>query len=365
LTTAVDRREDLSFLASYSRKWIDNQLNKEYSGARFFWNKRRAEEFARTPIETLLFDKYFLDAKRWMYPGVAETILDIYEQRKHRNIRVVCILGGFGTGKSGGIGAALNWLQWFEFSCKFDPTSERACPQEFYGLKPTSIVAFIALSKTRDKSEKITFSEMKPAFESQFNKDYFPINPNVKSVVEITANNTLVFPNTATEAANAGWSVYSFVMDEISFLELIDNSSRNRGSTRDVYDQAQEAYASADGRRFSRFKRDGMGILLSSLNYSEDFLMTKIRNAYNGDISESETYFKVFLPWKVNPEKFGGKKYFYFDTNKFEIIKNDKEVAALDKYYIEVPIEKVIFGENSDDPNDELLRKVRSGQLKV
>ncbi len=357
-------QNDLSFIATSAKDWLDSLINREFKGAKFFWTKDKAREFADVPIETLLFDEYFLNGKKWLFPGIVDTILDIYEQRKTRKVKIVCVAAGFGTGKTEGLGAVLNWLNWYHFSCKFDPNSSNACPQECYGLKPTSKVAFIALSKTLDKSKLITFSAMRSAFNSHFNQEYFPINSRILSRLDIPGNNTMVFPNTATEAANAGWSIFSFVMDEISFLQITDNSSRAMGSSKDVYDQAKEAFDSAEGRMFSRFMYDGMGILISSVNYDEDFLMTKIRKAFRGDISESEVYFKVLLPWKANPGKFNMSKNFYFDTNKFEIIKDEKEIDLLDKYYIEVPIEQIIFGENLNDPNDKLLEDYRNGRIK-
>ena len=175
----------------------------------------------------------------------------------------------------------------------------------------------------------------------------------------------MIFPNTATEAANAGYDIFSFVMDEVSFLQIVDKSSRRLGSKSQCYDQAKEAYDSAFGRMRSRFKKDGLGILLSSLNYDEDFLMTKIREAYNG-AAEEEIFFKVLLPWKVHPDKFNTtKQYFYFDTEKLQVIEDPGEVALLNKYYVERPIEDVIFGDNSLDPNDKLLKAYREGKLSI
>jgi len=356
---------DLSFIATLSKEWIDSALDKEFRGAKFYWTKERAREFGDVYIEDLLLDEYFLNGKKWMYSGIVDTILDIWEERKKRTIRVICIAAGYGSGKTAGFGAVLNWLNWYEFTCKFNPESNVACPQEYYGQKPTSWVAFIALSKTLDKSKKITFSEMGPSFGSHFNRDYFPVNPNKQSMLEIPGNYTMVFPNTASAASNAGYNVYSFVMDEISFLEVVDTSSRARGKALNPYDQAKEAFDSAYGRMVSRFKNDGMGILISSVNYDEDFLMTKMRKAYESNLEESEVYFKILLPWKVNPKKYSFDKYFYFDTTKFEIIDNEKEIKALDKYYVDVPMEDVVFGSSIDDPNDQLLEKVRKGKVSV
>lgn len=363
----IDEKNQAMFSA-IAGKWVEDFATKRYHSGRFTWSKQTAKQFSETSIEDLLFDPYFLNAKNWMYPGIADIILEIYEERKKRPITLVAILGGIGSGKTSGIGGALNWLEWFQFSCKYAEWSGKACPQEYYDLKPTSKVVFIALSKTVEKSKQITFSEMIPAFHSGFNKDYFPVNERKKSVIDIPGNNTMVFPNTATEAANAGYNVYSFVMDEISFLEIIDNSSRAKGSKSQTYDQAESAYISAENRRSSRFRKrgfdDGLGILISSVNYDEDFLVSKIRKAYTG-IEDENIYYKVLVPWIVDPKKAISKKYFYFDTSNYKIINDRKESKALDEYYVDVPIEDIIFGNNENDPNDKLLADVHSGKINL
>jgi len=361
--------DNLSFISVYGKNWVDSFLEKEFHGAQFFWNKETARSFASTKIEDLLFDEYFLNGKKWMYSGIVDVIFSIHEEMRKRPIHLIAIAGGIGTGKTAGILSILNWLSWFRFTCKFVESSDIACPQEYYELKPTSKVAFVALSKTIEKSKQITFSEMVPAFHSGFNKDYFPMNPRVKSQIEIEGNNTIIFPNTATEASNAGYNIFSFCMDEISFLDITDTSSRSKGKAADTYDQAQEAYNSAYGRMYSRFGIDGLGVITSSVNFDEDFLMKKMRQIYTGTSAEppSENCFmKVLLPWEVNPKKWNkSNKFFYFDTDNYKIIKDEKEKKALDKYYVKRDIEDIIFGNNDDDPNDELLKKIRRGELKI
>jgi len=530
MTDGVDRFTDNNAMFSaYAEKWTKDYLEKQYKSGKFNWTKETAQKFAEIDIETLLFDPYFLKAKDWLYPGIADVILDIYEKRKKSPITLVAVLGGFGclpsyapiktndgyitigeskigdkilgvkgdtteecniinktysgkkevfriyckdgnyvdatkehhfpvrrsyyvnrvgkrfsiddkhqifiseikeltideiinhlknsdstiefiqinseyfrvinyvslgvmdtyditidneshtflsyndflcknSGKTAGIGGTLIWLEWFRFSCKYAARSKRACPQEYYKLKPTSKVAFIALSKTVEKSKLITFSEMIPPFLSGFNKDYFPINPRIKSMIDIPGNNTIIFPNTATEAANAGYSIFSFVMDEISFLEIIDGSSRTKGSGSETYDQAAAAYMSAEGRRKSRFRKDGyddgLGILISSVNYDEDYLVSRIREAYH-KINNKGVFYKVLLPWKVDPDKAVGKDHFYFDTNKYQVVKDERQIRALDEYYVDVPIEDIIFGNTDEDPNDKLLLNLENGNLSL
>lgn len=266
------------------------------------------------------------------------------------------------SGKTAAFGSIMTWLAWYDFTCKFDPKSDIASPQEYYGLKPTSTVAFIALSKTVKKSKEITFSEIKPSFNSQFNKDYFPVNDRVKSQVQIPNNNTLIFPNTATEAANAGYSVYGYVMDEVSFLEEIEESSRARGSAGDVYDQAAKSFESAEGRRYSRFKNDGIGVLISSVNYDEDFLVSMVRDVYLRPEDHEEKIHKILLPWKSSPSKYNmSDGYFYFDTEKYEIIEDPYKVAALERYYEEPELESLIFEDKEFHKNYEYVKKAERG----
>jgi len=353
-----------SMLAGYGEKWIKDYLANEYKGAQFAWSKEKADHFAAIDIETLLFDKYFLNCKNWIYPGIADTIFELWEERKKRQITLIAILAGFGVGKTV-LASIINWLIWLEFTCKYDPKSEIACPQEYYNLKPDSKIAFIALSKSLQKSKDITFGHMKSAFNSQFNQDYFPINPIIKSKLVIDRNYTTVFPNTASEAAIAGYDVFAYVMDEISFLEVVDNSARSKGIGSGTYDQAKFAHMSAEGRKHSRFGDDGMGMLISSVNYDEDYLVSLMRKAY-AHIDSENIFYKILLPWEVNPAKFNkSKQYFYFDTTKYEIVEDKKEINLLDKYYVHRPIEDIVFGDNDNDANDKLLCDCREGRVNV
>lgn len=270
------------------------------------------------------------------------------------------------SGKTAAIGSVLTWLSWYDFTCKFDSDSDIASPQEYYNLKPTSTVAFVALSKTVKKSKDITFSEIKSSFDTQFNDDYFPINDRVKSEVQIPKNNTVIFPNTATEAANAGYSVYGYVMDEVSFLKITEDSTRAKGSSDGTYNQAESAFQSAEGRRFSRFGEDGIGVLLSSVNYDEDFLVSTIRDIYNYPEENKNKVYKALLPWKANPSDAGWDDgYFYFDTESHKIIDDPEEIAALNRYYQEPNIDDLIFDNPENHDNYEILDRLTSGDISL
>lgn len=359
----VNEFNDLSSIAAETRDWLAKKKEKDYKGANFFWDKNKADQFSETSLDDLLFDEYFLDGEDWMWSGIIDAVKDIWYQYKNNDVNLVLVLGGFGTGKTGGIDAILTWLSWFDFTCKYDLDSDIASPQEYFGLRHDSEIAFIALSKTLQKSKQITFNKMKGLFNSQFNKDYFPVNPTVKSMVEIPNNNTVIFPNTATEAANAGYDVYYYVMDEVSFLKEVDDSTMAKGSKTTSYDQAEQTHMSAEGRRKSRFLNSGMGVLSSSANYDEDYLMRKIKELYKDDDNETGIY-KILLPWKTNPKKFDdGQGYFYFDTENYRILDKPKEIAAMERYYEEPAMDDVIFGSAEESRNKQILQQVNIGEF--
>lgn len=360
----VNEFNDLSSLAAQTREWLEKKKEKEFKGANFFWDQEKAEQFSNTDLETLLFDEYFLDGEDWMWPGIVDAVKDIWYQYKENRVNLVLVLGGFGTGKTGGIDAILTWLAWFDFTCKYKSESNIASPQEYYGLRPDATVAFIALSKTLSKSKQITFSAMQGLFTSQFNKDYFPVDPRTKSMVKIPNNHTVIFPNTATEAANAGYDVYYYVMDEVSFLKEVEDSTLAKGSKTTSYDQAEQAHRSAEGRRESRFQDDGLGVLSSSTNYDEDYLLRKIRDVYKDPEENDNAVYKILLPWKSNPEKFDESEgYFYFDTETYEILDSPEEIAAMERYYEEPSSDDLIFGNPEESENKQILQQVKDDEF--
>jgi len=72
---------------------------KRNFGALKDWTAIEAEEFARVPIETLIRDPYFLGLKDKVYDGVLEDILDLFEERKRRQVNLAIFLEGIGSGK--------------------------------------------------------------------------------------------------------------------------------------------------------------------------------------------------------------------------------------------------------------------------
>ena len=83
------------FLLDFTEDFI-RDFQKDTTGALFDWNIAKADEFSRISIETLITDPYFLGFKDKVYDGVLEDIIDLFEERKRRQINLAIFLEGIG-----------------------------------------------------------------------------------------------------------------------------------------------------------------------------------------------------------------------------------------------------------------------------
>lgn len=125
-------------LISLAEDWI-NDFTEKSTGATFAWTDNVAREFRNVPIETLIRDPYFLGMEDKVYDGVMEDILDLFEERKHRDIHLAVFLEGIGAGKTTK-SSILMWLVWYMLSLEPDP-------QKYYDLAPRSVIALMMMSR--------------------------------------------------------------------------------------------------------------------------------------------------------------------------------------------------------------------------
>lgn len=243
----------------------------------------------------------------------------MWEERKKRQINLVILEMAIGSGKSF-FSSILQWLQWKELICKYNP-------HEYFRLDPDSKIAFICLSKTHDQARKITFDYVQARFKSGFNKDYFPPNDRKKSELEIKRSNTLIFPGTSSEASALGYNVYGANIDEAANLDIVEDSKK--ATIGDVYDPAEEIFNATYQRMKSRFvdpitgKVPGFIVMMSSPVHPDDFMERKIREAESGEATD--IFWRRAKLWEAKPKWFFPRgKTFLFDTETLEIIDNKK-----------------------------------------
>jgi len=256
-------------------------------------------------------------------------LYELWEEREKRHINLVFLSASIGAGKSY-FASILLWLQYFELMCNFNP-------QEHYNLDPHSIIAFICMSRSHKQAKDITFNYVAARFKSQFNMDYFPPNPKIKSELRISRCNMLIFPGTSNEASELGYNIYAANLDECSNLQVVEDSKK--ASLGDVYDPAEEWYNAAYRRMTSRFvnedtgKTPGFISMMSSPRYPDDFIERKINDAKNG---ASGIFWKRAKIWEAKPPTYfpiwhKTGKTFLFDTEDLVIISKEKYDKLLEE----------------------------------
>ena len=141
-------------------------------------------------IETLLRDKYYQDLGNKIYPSVLDDILELYEERKKRDINLCVFVEGIGSGKTTKAGL-ITWLQWLQLSCRGNGD-----PRDYYNLAPGSKIAFSIMNRTEKLAQKVTLNKMMTRWECPFNRDYFPRDENFKNEIVIPKNDTGIFAGT-------------------------------------------------------------------------------------------------------------------------------------------------------------------------
>lgn len=310
--------EDL--LAGYAEKWIE-QYQQEDSGTLYDWNQSTIDEFKDIDVETLLTDPYFLNLKDTVFPGVWEDIIDLWEERKKREVNLALFLEGIGGGKSFKA-SIITWLLSYELCMHKNP-------QRYYGLADNSVIAIMLLSRTETQTRRVIFTYVWDRFQSQFNKDYFPVNPKFSRELRIERNRTCVYAGTSSALSALGYNAYAGVVDEANFLEVIEDSKKSGG---EIYDAAEEIHNAIFNRMTSRFMKEGvipgMLCMISSPLYPDSFMERKIVQIQELGLEELKAFYRIRPTWEAKgarffPEFYHHNEYIEVNLETLEIIKEN------------------------------------------
>ena len=295
-------------------------LQKEAVGqaSKFQYTKEHEKEFRNISVETLVCDDYFLGLKNQIFPQHLDDIIELWQERKKRPINLALLEQSIGSGKSF-TASVLTWLQWFEVATYVNP-------QEAFGLADDTTIAMMTMSRTETQARRVIFTDVFKRFQSPFNRDYFPPNPRFSKEIQIEQNNTCIYAGTSSELSALGYNLYSAVIDEANFLEVIEGSRKSEGQ---VYDAAEAMYNAVMNRMTSRFMKagrvPGFIIMISSRKSRDSFMERKIKDAVRRqDDPNLEIFYKVRSLWQAKPpEFFPSKKYFYLDTDSYDKVNPD------------------------------------------
>jgi len=290
-------------------------LQKDSAGisASYKYTQAHEKEFRAYDVETLICDDYFLGLKDTIFPKHLEDIIELWEERKKRPVNLALLEQSIGSGKSF-TASVLTWLQWYEVATYYNP-------QQAFGLADGSTIAMMTMSRTESQARRVIFSDVYKRFQTPFNRDYFPPNPRFSKEIQIEQNNTVVYAGTSSELSALGYNLYSAVIDEANFLEVVEGSRKSEGS---VYDAAEAMYNAVMNRMTSRFMKagrvPGFIIMISSRKSRDSFMEKKIKEAViRQDDPNLEIFYKVRSLWQAKPKEFfPSNKFFYLDTDSYD-----------------------------------------------
>ena len=217
-------------------------------------------------IETFFSNSNYLGrAGADLYPKLMEDLIRLF----NGNYTEVILSGAIGYGKSY-LTQLIICRILYEVSCLRNP-------QWAYGLAENSTLFFPNISVTETQAKRVIFGGIKEALRvSPYFRDQFPFE---------MYSTEMKFPKNILLGAIAmsgalGMDVFAAAMDETNFMDVVESSRQARGKK---YDQAEIIYSSLARRMKSRFlkrgKLPGMLVMLSSVNYPNDFTERKKEEA--------------------------------------------------------------------------------------
>lgn len=215
---------------------------------------------------------------------------------------------------TGSIGSAKTTCALYSIAYQLYVLSCYEKPHELYGLDPSSEIVFIFQSLRLSAAKEVDYERFRAMIEKcQYFKDYFMFDKDLKSELKFP-HRIYVRPVSSKDTAAIGQNVFGGIIDEINFMQLIENSKSNIDGG--AYDQAKALYDSISKRRKSRFsvggKLPGLLCMVSSKRYPGQFTdrKTEERNADLARYGKSSIYVYDKRGWEIKPAKYFSGQWF-------------------------------------------------------
>uniref|UniRef100_A0A6M3MCX7 Putative terminase n=1 Tax=viral metagenome TaxID=1070528 RepID=A0A6M3MCX7_9ZZZZ len=293
-----------------------------------------------------------------VWPSVKKKLVEFFADDGY--VEAVCT-GGIGVGKTFFAYTSMAYMI-YKLSCYHNPQLE-------YGLAPGSSIIFIQQSKTATLAKKVVFEQFVETTirRSPYFRNKFPWDNNIKSELRFP-NHITVLPIGGSDTGALGMNVFGGIIDELNFMDRIQDSVETRFTGEDEYDQAKKIYSSIIRRMNSRFEQQGSIpgklILVSSRNYPGDFTDLKMKEAKEELAVKGKTSVFVmnYALWEaVPPERLLPGRFYVEVGNetKSSRILQTREQAEDPEDVIEVPENyRRVFEVDIDDALRELAGRV-------
>ena len=232
----------------------------------------------RTPVSLREFvtSPKYLDMQKTIYPKVLDNLEELCNPGGDRlgvKYYEAVLTGGIGSGKTTLALIALAY-QLYLLSCFHSPS-------EMLGQDYAAEILIVFQSLNAGVARDVDYKRFRNMIErSPYFREKFSFRKDISSVL-IFPSNIEVKPVTGDVAATIGQNIWSALIDEVNFMEVVKKSTKMRDEG--VFDQARELYESMHSRRVSRFLQMnallGLVCLSSSQHYPEQFTDKKIEQA--------------------------------------------------------------------------------------
>ena len=254
-------------------------------------------DYLSTPVSVreFIFNDYFLgkSLKNSIYPIIVEDMEELYAG----NYLEVLLAGGTAWGKT----RMANIGILYDIHCV-------GClrnPAAAFGQIPNSTLAMVNVSARKQQAMRVFFGGLYGLMcNSPYFKEEFPFRKNLRSEIQFCRGEQTVvrcYPVTANEQSVLGEFIFSAVMDEVNFMDLVDHSSRRRPGDDGAFSQALEVYnrlmVRIRGRLNQRGKLPGHLWIISSSRYPNDFTEQKEREA----LRDRQIFVRHYAQWDTKP----------------------------------------------------------------
>jgi hypothetical protein len=221
---------------------------------------------------------------------------------------------------TGSIGSAKTTCALYSIAYQLYVLSCYESPHQLYGLDPSSEIVFIFQSLRLTAAKEVDYERFRAMIEkAPYFKKHFMFDKDLKSELKFP-HRIYVRPVSSKDTAAIGQNVFGGIIDEINFMQLIQDSKANIDGG--LYDQAKALYDSISKRRKSRFGNQGVlpGLLcmVSSKRYPGQFTDRKAQEAADEIARSGSTRIYIYdkRSWDIKPSK-------YFKTERFRIFIGD------------------------------------------
>lgn len=165
---------------------------------------------------------------------------------------------------------------------------------------------------------------------------YMPYNKRKEGEIEFTENHIHITPVLASVQAMVGQAIAGCQLDEINFMQIVENSKQIAGPAGmgGRWGQAQEVYDTISRRRKGRFRTRGPSFgaltISSSTRYEGDFLDRRIAQVY--ELDEKNVLVRRHKQYDVQPRENSSGETFRLlvgtDTHPTRILDEDEEAGV-------------------------------------